>query len=148
MIAANYWRLSLLPDWHHVPAGCTGNSHSFPAFMLFTPILVLLFTMGILFAVKWFRSGPEEAVQPWRRWSAVVIPAATPGKTKSGPAAALRSEILHLVLHLPGPRGSDQEGRNTQTIAPMEAVGLEHRWSRSSALSSDLLLCALTVERG
>jgi hypothetical protein len=74
MIVADFWRLSLLQDWHHVPAGGTGNSHTFPVFMLFTPVLALLFTMGILSAVKWFFwSGPEEALQSWRCWYGLML---------------------------------------------------------------------------
>lgn len=73
MVAADFWRLSLLPDWNHVPAEGPGNSYTLPVFMLFVPALALLFTMGVLFARKWFRSGPEEAVQPWRRWHGLVL---------------------------------------------------------------------------
>ena len=68
MIAADVWRLSLLPDWHHIPAEGPGNSHTIPVLMFFAPALGLLFTMGLLFARTWLRSGPEEAVQPWRRY--------------------------------------------------------------------------------
>jgi len=73
MIAADFWRLSLLPDWHHVPAEGPGNSHTIPAFLLFVPVLGLLFTMGFLFARKWLRSGPEEAMQPWRRYYGLAL---------------------------------------------------------------------------
>jgi hypothetical protein len=73
MIAADFWRLSLLPDWHHVPAEGSGNSHTFPVFMLFLPALALLFTMGLLFTRKWLRSGSEEAMQPWRRWYGLML---------------------------------------------------------------------------
>jgi hypothetical protein len=73
MVAADFWRLSLLPDWQHVPAEGPGNSHTFPVFMLFVPALALLFTMGLLFTRKWLRSGPEEAVQPWRRWYGLML---------------------------------------------------------------------------
>jgi hypothetical protein len=73
MIAADFWRLSLLPDWHHIPAEGPGYSHTFPVFMLFAPALALLFTMGILFARKWLRSGTEEALQPWRRWYGLML---------------------------------------------------------------------------
>jgi hypothetical protein len=64
MIAANLWRLSLLPDWRHVPVEGPG-SRSIPVFWTFVPPMAVLFTMGIFFARKWLRSGPEEAVQRW-----------------------------------------------------------------------------------
>jgi hypothetical protein len=73
MIAADVWRLSLLPDWHHIPAEGPGNSHTIPVLALFAPVLALLFTMGILFARRWLRSGPEDAVQPWRRWYGLML---------------------------------------------------------------------------
>lgn len=73
MIAADFWRLSLLPDWHHVPVEGPGNSHTMPVLMLFVPVLGLLFTMGVLFSRKWLRSGPEEAVQPWRRYYGLAL---------------------------------------------------------------------------
>ena len=73
MIAADFWRLSLLPDWHNVPAEGPGNSHTYPVFMLFVPALALLFTMGLIFTRTWSRSGPEEAMQPWRRWYGVTL---------------------------------------------------------------------------
>jgi len=73
MIAADFWRLSLLPDWHYFPAEGPGNSQTVPVFMLFVPALALLFTMGLLLTRKWLTSGPEEAVQPWRRWFGLML---------------------------------------------------------------------------
>jgi hypothetical protein len=73
MIAADFWRLSLLPNWHHIPAEGPGNSHTIPVLRLFSPVLAVLFTMGMLFSRKWLRSGPEEAVQPWRRWYGLLL---------------------------------------------------------------------------
>src|SRR3954464_5094863 len=68
VIAADFWRLSLLPDWHHVPAEGPGNSHTIPVLVFFAPALALLFTMGMIFSLQWLRSGSEESVRPWRRW--------------------------------------------------------------------------------
>src|SRR5690242_2001311 len=68
MISADFWRLSPLPNWRHVPAEGPGNGHTVPALALFAPALALLFTIGMIFFRKWSRSGPEEAVQSWRRW--------------------------------------------------------------------------------
>jgi uncharacterized membrane protein len=73
MVAADFWRLGLLPDWHQVPAEGPGNGHTFPAFRLFIPALALLFTMGLLFTRIWLRSGSEEAVQHWRRWYGLCL---------------------------------------------------------------------------
>jgi uncharacterized membrane protein len=73
MIAADVWRLSLLPDWHHIPAEGPGNSHTVPVLAFFTPVLAVLFTMAVLFSRKWLRSGPEEAMQPWRRWYGLML---------------------------------------------------------------------------
>lgn len=67
MIVADLWRLSLLPDWHHFPANGPG-SHAIPAVMLFTPVLAILFTLGLIFTRRWLRSGSVDAVQSWGRW--------------------------------------------------------------------------------
>lgn len=73
MIAANFWRLSLLPDWHQVPADGPGSSRTIPVLRLFVPPLTALFMMGFFFARKWLRSGPEEAVQTWRRYNGLSV---------------------------------------------------------------------------
>jgi hypothetical protein len=73
MIGADLWRLSLLTDWHQVPAEGPGNSHTFPVFRLFIPALALLFTMALLFSRTWFRSGSQEAVQLWQRWFGLCL---------------------------------------------------------------------------
>jgi len=73
MVAADLWRLSLLPDWRHVPAEGSGNSPAMPVLLLFAPALALLFGIGVLFARKWFRSGSEEALQAWGRWNGLIL---------------------------------------------------------------------------
>lgn len=73
MIAATLWRLSLLPDWHHVPAEGPDNSRMIPLFALFVPPLIPLFFMGTLFARQWLRSGPAEAVRPWRLYYGLTL---------------------------------------------------------------------------
>jgi hypothetical protein len=72
MIAADFWRLSLLSDWTHVPLEGPG-SRSISVFWTFVPPLAVLTTMGTFFAQKWLRSGPEEAVQPWGRFYGVML---------------------------------------------------------------------------
>ena len=71
MIAANMWRLSLLPDWRHVPAEVAGNIRIIPVFWTFSPPLLVLFMMGMFFAVSWKfgpkETSPKEAMQSWRR---------------------------------------------------------------------------------
>jgi hypothetical protein len=73
MIAADFWRLSLLPNWHHVPTDGPGNTHTFPMFSLFAPALALFFTIGLVSVRKWLRSGSEDALQPWRRWYGLLL---------------------------------------------------------------------------
>lgn len=73
MIAANLWRLSLLPDWRHVPVEGPGSSLTIPVLGFFSPVLALLFTIGVLFSRKWLRSGTEEAVRPWRNWYGLLL---------------------------------------------------------------------------
>jgi hypothetical protein len=73
MIAADVWRLSLLPDWHHIPAEGPGNGHTISLLVLFVPILGLIFTMGFHFARKWLASGSKEALQPWQRYNGLAL---------------------------------------------------------------------------
>ena len=69
MIAATLWCLSLLPDWSHFPLNGPGDATSRPSIWLFVSPGCLLFVMAVLFARKWFATGSEDAVAPWRRWS-------------------------------------------------------------------------------
>lgn len=73
MIAAILWRLSLLPDWHHVPADGPGGSRTIPVFMIFAGPLAVLFSVAVLYVRKWLRSGPEEAMQHWRRSNGLIL---------------------------------------------------------------------------
>jgi len=77
MVAANIWRLSLLPDWRHVPALVAGNMRIVPVFWTFTPSLLALFLMVFFLAVGWKfgpeRTSPEDAVQPWRRHQSLAL---------------------------------------------------------------------------
>jgi hypothetical protein len=76
MIAANIWRLSLLPDWHHVPLEGPG-SHLVPVFWTFLPPLMALFAIAFFFAVNWKfgpeQASPKEAVQSWRRHQGLAL---------------------------------------------------------------------------
>lgn len=69
MTTATLWRLSLLADWRHVPMG--GHTVRWPQ-LLIVPA-GLLFAITVLFARKWFASGPDENFQPWRKFSAVML---------------------------------------------------------------------------
>jgi len=73
MIAADFWRLSLLPDWRHMPVNGPGDSHTINGLFVFRVPLILLFMMFFFFARKWFVSGPEESVEPWRRWGGLMV---------------------------------------------------------------------------
>jgi hypothetical protein len=72
MIAADFWRLSLLPDWHHMPVNGPGDGHTINGLFVFRVPCALLFMMFMFFARKWFISGPEESVGAWRRWSGTM----------------------------------------------------------------------------
>ena len=73
MVAASFWRLSQLPDWHHMPVAGPADSHTVNGFMLFVSPASLLIFMAVLFARKWFATGPEENVRPWRKWSGLML---------------------------------------------------------------------------
>ncbi|HLG86484.1 MAG TPA: hypothetical protein VKZ79_04730 [Alphaproteobacteria bacterium] len=77
MVAANIWRISLLPDWHHVPAMVMGELRIIPVFWTFTPPLLALFFMALILALNWKfgleRTSPEEAVRPWRRRQSLAL---------------------------------------------------------------------------
>ena len=73
MIAATVWRLSLLPDWTHFPLNGPGDPRNRDSFWLFVSPACLLFVAACLFARKWFATGPEENVQPWRKWSGMML---------------------------------------------------------------------------
>ena len=72
MIAAALWRLSLLPDWHHLPFEGPG-SRMIPSFVLFIPPVGALFVIGMLLIFRWWGSGSEEAKQPWRLLQGMVL---------------------------------------------------------------------------
>ena len=73
MIAATLWCLSLLPDWSHFPLNGPGDATSRQSIWLFVSPGCLLFVMAVLFARKWFATGSEDAVAPWRRWSGMML---------------------------------------------------------------------------
>jgi len=72
MIAAALWRLSLLPDWHHMPFEGPG-SRMIPTFVLFVPPMGVLFVIVFLFVRKWLRPVPDEAKQPWRLYNGMML---------------------------------------------------------------------------
>ena len=68
MLAATFWRLSMLPDWNLVPVEGPGSYRLVPASWIFVIPLTVLIVMGIFFASRWLiGSGPEEALQALRR---------------------------------------------------------------------------------
>lgn len=64
MVAATLWRLSLFPDWRHIPSGSQG---SISGLILFATPAVLLFMMVVPF-LQWLTM-PRETLPAWRRWS-------------------------------------------------------------------------------
>ncbi|HKU55089.1 MAG TPA: hypothetical protein VJP60_06975 [Rhizomicrobium sp.] len=73
MTAAGFWRLSLLPDWHHMPVNGPGDRHTVNGLLIFWGSFALLLMMLIVFVRRWLVSGPEESGQPWRRWSTLIL---------------------------------------------------------------------------
>lgn len=68
MTGATFWRLSLLPDWHHIPADGPASERTISLFWLFWVPCGLLFTMAMLPVRRWLVSGSPEAMQAWRRY--------------------------------------------------------------------------------
>lgn len=69
MTVATLWRLSLLPDWRHVPLGIPGDHRSVNGFILFVGPGTLALAIANPFIRKFMTSGPEQSLQSWRRWS-------------------------------------------------------------------------------
>ncbi len=72
MASAGFWRLSLLPDWHHMPANGPNDSHTMNGLVVFWGPFGLLFITLYVFARKWFVFGPEDSVKSWRRYSGLM----------------------------------------------------------------------------
>lgn len=73
MMAAAFWRISLLPDWSHFPLNDPGDPQSRNSIWLFVGPLCLLLSTVLMFSRRWFASGSEENIQPWRRWSSMKL---------------------------------------------------------------------------
>ncbi len=67
MTAAAVWRLSLLPDWTHVPILTPKGMVMKNGLVLFMGPLALLFITAVFAIQKWLISGPEEALATWYR---------------------------------------------------------------------------------
>jgi hypothetical protein len=67
MTAAAIWRLSLLPDWHHMPMPTPTGLVAKSGLVLFIQPLALLFGIAVFAAQKWLVSGPDEALAAWSR---------------------------------------------------------------------------------
>lgn len=68
MIAATLWRLSLFPDWRHIPFG---SHDTVSGLILFAAPASMLFMMAVPF-MQWLTS-PTETLPSWRRWSGKCI---------------------------------------------------------------------------
>lgn len=68
MMAAAAWRFSLLPDWHHLPLNGPGGGRTINGLMLFWGPAMLLLATALLYARKWYLSGPEESLKSWGLW--------------------------------------------------------------------------------
>jgi hypothetical protein len=78
MTAAAFWRLSLPPDLTQVivrsPAYPHAPRHTIQGLLgLFGLPLSLIFLTAVLYARKWFVSGPADALRPWQSWSAIML---------------------------------------------------------------------------
>ena len=73
MTAAAVWRLSLLPDWHHMPMLTPKGLVVKNGLVLFVPPLSLLFMLAVAFATKWLVTGPDEAIQARQRHSRLIL---------------------------------------------------------------------------
>jgi hypothetical protein len=66
MVAATVWRLSLLPDWRHMPVG---GGHAITGLVLFAAPLSLLITMVVPYLPKLLMSDVGDSKQAWGRWN-------------------------------------------------------------------------------
>lgn len=73
MAAAAVWRLSLLPDWHHMPMMTPKGLVTKNGLVLFAPPLSLLFMLIVAFATKWLVTGPDEAIEARQRHSRLIL---------------------------------------------------------------------------
>jgi hypothetical protein len=73
MAAAAVWRLSLLPDWHHMPMMTPKGLVTKNGLVLFAPPLSLLFMLVVAFATKWLVTGPDEAIEARQRHSRLIL---------------------------------------------------------------------------
>ncbi len=73
MTAAAIWRLSLLPDWHHMPMMTPKGLVTKNGLVLLAPPLSLLFMLAVVFATKWLVTGPDEAIRARQRHSRLIL---------------------------------------------------------------------------
>ena len=72
MTAAAVWRLSLLPDWTHVPMLTPKGMVMKNGLVLFMGPFVLLFMIAVFAIQKWLISGPKEAIAAWYRHGSLL----------------------------------------------------------------------------
>lgn len=74
MCAASFWRLSLAPDWAHVPfTGDNGLSHTRHGLVLFIGPLSLLLATGLVLASRWLVSGSPDAIAAYQRNNRLIL---------------------------------------------------------------------------
>jgi hypothetical protein len=75
MLAAAAWRVSLLPDWTHLPRyGVNGVAMSpISSAILFMPPGVVLFIMARLTWRARTARNPGESLQPWKKYGSVLL---------------------------------------------------------------------------
>ena len=67
MTAAAVWRLSLVPDWHHVVFVTPKGPVTRNGLVLFGPPLCMVFLIAAQFGWKWLTPGSDDARAAWYR---------------------------------------------------------------------------------
>jgi hypothetical protein len=71
MIAANIWRIPMLPDWAYGPNGAPPPIRN-PLVMFVLPACVG-FVGAVLTLRKWLTTATADAVEPWQRWGSPIL---------------------------------------------------------------------------
>jgi hypothetical protein len=73
MSVAGIWRFSLLADWHHLPLDGPRSNHAVNGLILFLFPICLFVATASMYGRKWFATGTDDAVRPWRHWSTMFV---------------------------------------------------------------------------